>query len=111
MQIVVKALQRDGSVKVVESGTTGGDKIEVLCPTSDDASMRARGDSEVKRRSYDGYEGSLTGWLIPYVDAGDSVALHDADYCHKDGKYFVTAVETEFSEGGGKRKIELGIKL
>lgn len=56
VQVIVKALMPDGTVKEVETGTTGGDKIEIKCATNDEASMKARGELEVKRRSFDGYE-------------------------------------------------------
>ena len=111
MKVVVKALLPDGKVKEVETGSTGGEKVEVKCPTSDDAAMRARGEQEVKRRTFDGYEGSITGWLLPMCRPGDSVTIRDSDYPHKDGTYFVTGVTTSFSKEGGKRKIELGFKL
>lgn len=111
VQVIVKALMPDGTVKEVETGTTGGDKIEIKCATNDEASMKARGELEVKRRSFDGYEGSITGWLIPMCKPSDSVTLHDRDYPYKDGTYFVTAVTTEFSSAGGKRKIDLGFRL
>lgn len=101
----------DGKVKEVEVGTPGGEKKEVKCATSDLASMKARGETELKRRNYDGYEGSITGWLIPECVPGDTVKLHDGDYPKKDGEYFVQAVTTEFSESGGKRKIELGFRV
>lgn len=111
VQVIVKALMPDGTVKEVETGTTGGDKIEIKCATNDEPSMKARGELEVKRRSFDGYEGSITGWLIPVCRPSDSVTLHDADYPYKDGTYFVTAVDTEFSSAGGKRKVSLGFRL
>lgn len=110
-RVVVKALLPDGTVKELETGSTGGEKIEIKCATSDDASMRARGELEVKRRSFDGYEGSITGWLIPMCLPADCVTLRDRDYPYKDGTYFVTGVTTEFSAGGGKRKIDLGFRL
>ena len=111
VKVVVKALLPDGKVKEVETGSTGGEKIEVKCPTSDDASMKARGELEVKRRTFDGYEGSITGWLIPMCRPADSVTLRDKDYPYKDGTYFVTSVTTEFGKEGGSRKIDLGFKL
>lgn len=111
VRVVVKALLPDGTVKEMETGSTGGEKIEIKCATSDDASMRARGELEVMRRSFDGYEGSITGWLIPMCLPADSVTLRDRDYPYKDGTYFVTGVTTEFSSGGGKRKIDLGFRL
>ena len=111
VKVVVKALLPDGTVREIEAGSTGGDKIEIKCPTSDEASMKARGDLEVKRRTFDGYEGSITGWLIPMCKPADSVTLKDKDYPYKDGTYFVTSVTTEFSKEGGSRKIDLGFRL
>ena len=111
IQVVVKALLPDGKVREVELGTTGGDKVEVKCPTSDLASMKKRGEAELLRRTYDGYDGSITTWLVPYIEPSDAVELHDEDYSEQDGAYFVTSVKTSFSSSGGKREITLGFRL
>lgn len=109
--ISVKALLPNGKVREFEVGTPGGDKITVKCPTSDEVSMRLRAETELRRRTFDGYDGSIETWLVPECVAGDTVELHDADYPHKEGTYFVRSVTTEFSSSGGKRKIELGFRL
>lgn len=111
LQVTVKANMPTGYVKEIDCGSAGGDKIEIKCPTSDEASMKARGELEVRRRSFDGYEGSITGWLVPMCKPGDSAVLRDRDYEYKDGTYFVAAVTTEFGRDGGKRKVTLGFKL
>lgn len=111
VQVIVKALMPDGTVKEIETGTTGGEKIEVKSATTDEASMKARGELEVKRRSFDGFDGSIAGWLIPECVPGDSVMLHDGDYPYKDGTYFVNSVTTEFGQNGGSRKVDLGFRL
>nr|DAS34740.1 MAG TPA: tail protein [Bacteriophage sp.] len=111
VRVVVKAIIPDGKVKEVEVGSTGGEKVEVKCHASDTASMKQRGEAELKRRSFDGYEGSITTWLIPECVPGDTATIHDDDYPIKDGTYFVQAVTTDFSEAGGKRKVELGFRL
>lgn len=111
VQVVVKATMPDGTVKEIETGSTGGDKVEIRCATSDEASMRQRGQTEIKRLSFDGYEGNITTWLIPYCKPGDTAELRDEDYPEKDGRYFVQAVTTEFSRDGGKRTVELGFRL
>ena len=111
VKVVVKAIMPDGKVKEIEVGSTGGEKVEVKCHASDTASMKARGEAEVKRRTFDGYDGSITTWLIPECNPGDTASIHDGDYTYKDGTYFVRSVTTEFSEGGGKRKVELGYRL
>lgn len=111
VRVVVKALLPDGKVKEVEYGSTGGDKVEIRCASSDDASMKSRGEAEVKRLTYDGYEGSITTWLVPECYPGCTADLHDEEYEYKDGRYFVNAVTTEFGKDGGKRNVELGFKL
>lgn len=111
VRVVVKAIMPDGKVKEVETGSTGGEKVEVKCHASDTASMRARGEAEVRRRSFDGYDGSITTWLVPQCVPGDTATLHDGDYPHKDGTYYVRSVTTDFSQSGGVRKIELGFRL
>jgi phage protein D len=110
-KVVVKAKMPDGMIKELEVGSTGGNRIEVKCPTSDEESMKLRGEAELKRRSFDGYEGSITTWLIPECYPGDTAEIRDRDYPEKDGVYFVKSVTTEFSKDGGKRNIELGFKL
>lgn len=109
--VVVKANMPDGTVKEIEVGSTGGEKIEVKSPTTDETSMKQRGNTELMRRNFDGYDGSITTWLIPECVPGDSAELHDADYPKKNGCYFVQSVTTEFSKNGGSRKIQLGFKL
>lgn len=111
VRVVVKALLPDGKVKEYEVGATGGDRVEIRSASSDDASMKQRGETEVKRLSFDGYDGTITTWMIPYCEPGYVAELRDPDYDYKDGRYYVRAVTTEFSRDGGKRTIELGIRL
>lgn len=111
VRVVVKAVMPDGKGKEIETGSTGGEKVEVKCHASDTASMKARGEAEVRRRSFDGYDGSITTWLIPECVPGDTATLHDEDYPYKDGTYFVRSVTTDFSSAGGVRKVELGFRL
>ena len=110
-EIVVKANQPDGTVKEIKVGSTGGDKIEIKCATSDDASMKARANAELKRRCFSGYDGNITTWLIPHCIPGDSAVLHDSDYPEKDGTYFVNSVTTSFSSAGGSRKVDISFRL
>lgn len=111
VRVVVKALLPDGKVKQREYGTTGGDKVVVKCASSDEESMRLRGESEHKRLTFDGYDGNIVTWLVPYIKPCDKAVLHDKDYDYKDGSYFVRAVTTEFSADGGKRTVDLGYRL
>ncbi len=111
VRVVVKALTPDGKVKEREYGTTGGDRVTVRAMSSDDESMRLRGESEHKRLTFDGYDGNIVTWLVPFIKPGDKAELLDSEYVYKDGAYYVRSVETEFSADGGKRTVELGYRL
>lgn len=111
-EIFVEGIGLDGKKKRVTVGTTGGQKrtIHVTSPMAE-ADLEKRGIEAMKYLTYDGYEGSITGWLIPYVEPTYSAHIHDKEYEFKNGSYYVVSVTTTFSENGGVRKVELGRKL
>ena len=112
IQVVVEGETRDGKRVRCEAGVTGGDKVTVKLPgVSDRESLQKRADEILEEKSYTGYSGRISGWLTPYCTANYIVSLHDPAYEYKDGEYYVTAVETEYGPGGGRRKIEIGKRL
>lgn len=111
VQVVVEGVGRDGKKVEVESGTTGGDKITLKGSGMSQAAMKALADAEWKRNVFNGYEGDVTSWLIPYAEPGYSAEISDEDFEYKNGWYFVKSVTTTFDSGGGARKVQLGIKV
>lgn len=112
MMVVVESKGSDGKVIKVEEGTTGGDKTTInVSGITDTASLRRIAQEALAHKVYTGYEGSFTGWLVPYCDAGYKVTITDKDYEVKNGTYYVLGVETEFSQAGGVRKVQIGKKL
>lgn len=111
-EVQVEGIGLDGKRKVVTVGTSGGEKRSIkIASVMDEEALRKRGEEELKYLSFDGYEGSITGWLIPYVEPSYSAKIMDAEYEYKTGTYYVVSVTTTFSEAGGERKVELGRKL
>lgn len=111
-EVAVEGIGLDGKRKTVTVGTTGGEKRTVkVFNVMDDAALKKRGEEELKYLSYDGYEGSITGWLVPYAEPTFSAHIHDREYEYKTGSYYVVSVTTTFSESGGARKVELGRKV
>lgn len=111
-QIVVEGIGKDGKRITETMGAMGGDKRVIkIYGVTDRETLKKRAEQEIKYIVYDGYEGSITGWLIPYVQPGDSAIIYDAEYEYKNGTYYIVAVTTTFGENGGVRKIELGRKL
>lgn len=111
-QVEVEGIGKDGKRTTVLVGTTGGEKRSIkINGITDEASLKKRGEEELKYLVYDGYEGNITGWYLPVVEPGYSAEIRDEDYEYKTGTYYVTAVTTNMSKRGIVRKIQLGRKL
>lgn len=110
--IEVEGIQPDGKRVTVTTGKQGGDKrcIKVYGVT-DQASLLRRAQEELATIVYTGFEGSFTGWLVPYCEPAYRIELNDEDYPEKKGQYYVIATETTFSSAGGVRKITIGKKI
>ncbi|MCD8080187.1 MAG: hypothetical protein LUF04_07190 [Bacteroides sp.] len=110
---VLEGIDEKGNKIRVSRGEPGGDVFTMTLPAgvSDRESLERRAEEEVNIKSYTGYEGSLTGWLIPYVEPTFAAEIRDADYEYKNGAYYVLEVETSFSEKGGSRKVTIGKKV
>lgn len=111
-QIIVEGKGSDGKVIRETAGTSGGDQQTIkLEGVSDHATLKLLAEETLKTKSYSGYSGSFTGWLLPWCDAGFKATVTDKDYEFKNGDYYVLEVETNISSSGGIRKVTIGKKL
>lgn len=111
VEVIIETTDKNGKVKQVTSGTTGGDKITKKIGNISPSHAKEIADSELKLHLFDGYKGSFTSWLVPYVEPTYTAEIIDQEYPDKKGKYYVVSVKTSFSPSGGVRTIEPGIKL
>lgn len=110
--VTIEGTNWKGKVVKVQRGTPGGDKFTLKLPgVSDVKTMENRADEVIKQKAYSGYEGDITGWLVPRVKPTDQAEIRDADYEYKNGTYYVISVETTLSDAGGVRKVTIGAKL
>ena len=111
VEVEVTIRKPDGEPTKITYGTTGAKKISLRCTDDTTATAQKLAKEQHGRLTATGYEGSITGWLIPYVEPGMAISLHDKDIPDRDGKYYVIATETTYSRSGGQRKITLGRRL
>lgn len=111
VEVTIENVGKDGKVKSYKTGTTGGDSVTRKVGGLSTDSIKKIAEAELLKRSADGYEGSFDSWLIPFVAPTYSATYFDKDYPIKDGKYYVVSVKTNISSAGGKRTIQLGVKL
>lgn len=58
----------------------------------------------MKKWHYDGYEGNLTGWFLPYCTYSWHARLIDADYSERAGTYFNRACTEQHQCSWGHKK-------
>ena len=111
VEVTVELTMPDGTKKEVKHGSTGGKSVKRVASGVSETQAKKMAENEYNLWCFDGYEGSFTGWLIPFVEPGDAVKLKDTDYEYKDGVYYVTGTDIDFSSSGGKRTVKLGRRL
>lgn len=111
VEVTVELTMPDGAKKEVKYGSTGGKSVKRVASGVSETQAKKMAENEYNLWCFDGYEGSFTGWLVPYVQPGDSVRLRDTDYPTKEGVYYVTGTEISFSNDGGKRTVKLGRRM
>lgn len=111
VKVVIEMTNAQGKKIKKESGVDGGLVIKRGVTASDGTDLQKVAENEYALWCYDGYEGGLTGWLVPYCQPTDKVEIRDSAYPEKTGIYYVVATNVEFSESGGRRTVTLGKRL
>jgi len=111
VEVTVKLTNAEGKSFEESAGAPGGKSIKKVVSGVDPSQLKTLAKNEHNLWCFDGYEGSFTGWLVPYVVPGDAVKIIDSDYPTKEGLYYVTGTEISFSKEGGKRTVSLGRRL
>jgi hypothetical protein len=102
----------NGQKATIESGKKGGIvRKETISAVTDQKHLQEIAEAKLKQESFDGYEGSITTFLIPFCQHGYRAEVDDKRYPERGGNYFVTSVKTSFGQGGARRTVEIGIQL
>jgi hypothetical protein len=111
LQVIVEGTDVNGKVVRVTKGSTGGNSFTIKVGSIKESDLEIIADNAYKSRNRDQYEGTITTWLIPFVQSSYSAKIVDSDYPENTSTHYVETVETSFSENGGKRTITLGVRL
>lgn len=111
VKVVIEMTNANGKKIKKEAGVDGGITITRGVTATETTDLQKVAENEYNLWCYDGYEGSLTGWLVPYCQPTDKVEIRDSAYPEKTGTYYVVATDVEFSSSGGRRIVTLGRKI
>lgn len=78
---------------------------------SDEKKMEEMAHAEMQKLKYDGFEGSVKSFLIPYASHGMTAVIKDKEHPNREGKYFIKKVVTSFGSNGARREISISNKL
>lgn len=96
----------------IEVGDPDGENREYHTSViSDMKKLREMAMSELKKLKYDGFDGDITSFLIPFATRGMKAKLIDSEHPNREANYFIKKVVTTFGNSGARRKVTLGSKL
>lgn len=73
--------------------------------------LKTRAQEEIVKYKYSGYEGKITTFLQPFAKPGMKAELSDPQYDERKGTYYISKVKVSAGRNGGRRTIEITIKL
>ena len=111
--LTIKAIcyMRDGKKVEATIGTGGGEKTLYFYDVESEGELAALAAAELSRHTYDGYSGKITTFLQPFAEPGMIATLVDDVYSERDGNYYIESTEVDFGTDGGRRTVELGLRV
>lgn len=105
-------IDKENKRKSIEVGDPDGEQRTYHTSViSDTKKLEEMANAEIEKLKYDGFEGDVTSFLIPYATRGMKAKLLDNEHPNREGNYFIKKVVTTFGTGGARRKITIGNKL
>jgi len=105
-------IDKENKRKSIEVGDPDGEQREYNTSVISDLNkLEEMAKAELEKLKYDGFEGDVTSFLIPYATRGMKAKLLNNKQPNREGNYLIKKVVTTFGTGGARRKITIGNKL
>ncbi|MGQ0739143.1 MAG: hypothetical protein ACT4OJ_08810 [Bacteroidota bacterium] len=112
VNIQVEKRDKDGTKKKAKYGVKDGSvKVLKVRHIIDEALLKKIAEEERQKLLHKGYEGRITGFLVPYAEPGMASQIDDVRYPERTGTYFIERVAGSFSPSGGRQEIGIGALL
>ncbi|MBQ3658000.1 MAG: hypothetical protein II956_14360 [Bacteroidales bacterium] len=115
LQITGKAKQKKGKPLTVTVGCQEADAekrtMNFGSDVTSESELKKRVETELKNKSFDGYEGTVTGFGTPQTKAGDTLKIVDTENPEREGEYLIKRVKLKFNGSGFRRENELSYRI
>lgn len=112
IKVKYKYKGKDNKEKSVEVGDADGEQREFYTSViSDEKKLTEMATAEIEKLKYDGFDGDVTSFLIPFATRGMKAIIKDKDHKNRESNYFIKKVVTTFGTGGARRKVTISNKL
>ena len=115
LQITGKAKQKKGNTITVTVGCKDDDAekrtMNFGSDVTSESELKKRIETELNNKSFDGYEGTVTGFGFPQTKAGDILKIVDTENPEREGEYLIKSVKVKFNGSGFRRENELSYKI
>lgn len=113
VSIMVTAVnvKQDNTRTEIKVGDSFGDQRTLYFYNLSDATVKELATEALEKLKYEGFRGSFTTFLQPWVQHGDAIKIVDAEVPDRNGVYLVRQVITTFGTGGGRQEITLDRKI
>ncbi len=105
-------IDKENKRQSIEVGDPDGEQREYHTSViSDMKKLEEMAKAEIEKLKYDGFDGDVTSFLIPYATRGMKAKFIDSEHPNREGNYFIKKVVTTFGTGGARRKVTIGNRL
>ena len=105
-------IDKNNKKKTVEEGDPDGElRTFHTSVVSEEPKLREMARAEMERLKYDGFDGSITSFLVPFATRGMQAHMIDNELKEIDERYFIKKVEITFGRNGSRRQVTIGAKL
>lgn len=93
------------------AGSSSGNLKTIAYYNISEAELKKRAEALLANRLYDGYDGEITTFGLPYCQPSDVADLHDSEYPTRSGKYIIEKTSVLFGQGGFRRTLTIGQRI
>lgn len=103
---------KDNKKKSFEFGDSDGEmRTYHTSIVSDEKKLAEMAKIELEKLKYDGFEGDVKSFLIPFATRGMKAIIRDKKHINRQGSYFIKKVVTSFGMSGARRTVSISYKL